>query len=88
MKILKKIFKGVLILIAVLVLGFIGLIVYAVISDYKPKEKEMISQSDNPSVLKDSLTFSFLTWNIGYAGLDKDMDFFYGWRNKSNYTRK
>ena len=77
MKILKKLFKGVLILIAALVLCFIGLIVYAVISDYKPKEKEMISQSDNPSLLNDSHTFSLLTWNIGYAGLDKDMDFFY-----------
>jgi endonuclease/exonuclease/phosphatase family metal-dependent hydrolase len=77
MKILKKILKTVLIIIAVLVLGFIGLIVYAVISDYKPIEKVMISQSDSPSVLNDSLTLSFLTWNIGYAGLDKDMDFFY-----------
>ncbi len=77
MKILRKIFKGVLILIVVLVLGFIGLIVYAVISDYKPKEKEMISQSDSPSVLKGSHTFSLLTWNIGYAGLDKNMDFFF-----------
>ena len=39
MKILKKILKSVLIIVAVLSLGFIGLIVYAVISDYKPKEK-------------------------------------------------
>ena len=77
MKILKKFLKTVLIIIAVLVLGFIGLIVYAVISDYKPKEKVMISQSDSPSVLNDSLTLSFLTWNMGYAGMDKDMDFFY-----------
>jgi len=76
MKILKKILKAVLIIIVVLVLGFIGLIVYAMISDYKPEEKEVISQSDSPSLLNDSLIFSFLTWNIGYAGLDKDMDFF------------
>ncbi len=76
MKTLKKILKAVLIILAIVVLGFIGLIVYAVISDYKPEEKELISQSDNPSVLDDSLTLSLLTWNIGYAGLDKDMDFF------------
>jgi endonuclease/exonuclease/phosphatase family metal-dependent hydrolase len=76
MKTLKKILKAVLILIAILVLGFIGLIVYAVISDYKPEKKELISRSDSPSVLNDSLTISLLTWNIGYAGLDKDMDFF------------
>ena len=77
MKTLKKILKSVLIIIAVLVLGFIGLLVYALISDYKPEEKEVISKSDSPSVLDNSSTFSLLTWNIGYAGLDKDMDFFY-----------
>ena len=77
MRILKKTLKAVLVLIAVLVLGFIGLIVYALISDYKPEDKVVISQSDSPALLPDSLTFSVLTWNIGYAGLDKDMDFFY-----------
>jgi endonuclease/exonuclease/phosphatase family metal-dependent hydrolase len=76
MKTLNKILKAVLIILAVLIVGFAGLIVYAVISDYKPEAKELISQSDSPSVLDDSLTLSLLTWNIGYAGLDKDMDFF------------
>jgi endonuclease/exonuclease/phosphatase family metal-dependent hydrolase len=77
MKILKKILKAFLIVLAVLVLGLIGLIVYAIASDYKPGEKELISQFDNPSVLKDSLSLTLLTWNIGYAGLDRYMDFFY-----------
>lgn len=76
MKIIKRILKAILLIIAALILGFIGLIVYAMISDYKPAEKEIISQSDNPSLLNDSSTLSILTWNIGYAGLDKDMDFF------------
>jgi len=73
---MKKLLRALLLIIAVLVLGFAGLIIYAVISDYKPEEKELISQTDSPSVLDDSLTLSLLTWNIGYAGLDKDMDFF------------
>lgn len=76
MKILKKILKAILIVIAVLVLGFIGIILYAMASEYKPHDKELIAQPGNPSLLRDSLTLSFLTWNIGYAGLDKDMDFF------------
>jgi endonuclease/exonuclease/phosphatase family metal-dependent hydrolase len=76
MKILKKTLKIFLIIIAILALGFIGLILYAMASDYKPDDKELIAQPDNPSVLKDSLIFSLLTWNIGYAGLDRDMDFF------------
>jgi endonuclease/exonuclease/phosphatase family metal-dependent hydrolase len=77
MKTFKKILKVVLILAAVLVFGFISLIVYAVVSDFKPKEKELIFQAEHPSVLNDSLTLTLLSWNIGYAGLDKEMDFFY-----------
>jgi len=77
MKNLKKILKYVLILIAVLAFGFVGLIVYAIVTDYKPDEKELIVKTENAPVLKDSLSISLLTWNIGYAGLDKDMDFFY-----------
>jgi endonuclease/exonuclease/phosphatase family metal-dependent hydrolase len=76
MKTLKKILKILLLIIALLVLGFIGLIVYAMATDYKPDKKELISRPDKPSVLEDSLSFSLLTWNIGYAGLDKKMDFF------------
>jgi len=76
MKTLKTILKALLIVIGVLAVGFIGLIVYAMVSDYKPEEKELISRPDRPSVLEDSLSYSLLTWNIGYAGLDKAMDFF------------
>lgn len=77
MKIIKRIFIGFAIVIAVAVLGLAGLIIYALASDYKPVEKEIISQSNNPSMLKDSLSITLLTWNIGYAGLDREMDFFY-----------
>jgi len=76
MKTVKKILKIFLIIIAILVPGFIGLILYAMASEYKPGDKELIAQPDNSSVLNDSSIFSLLTWNIGYAGLDKDMDFF------------
>jgi endonuclease/exonuclease/phosphatase family metal-dependent hydrolase len=76
MKIVKKILKSLLLIIVFFVLGFICLIAYAKISEYKPAEKELISQSETPSIINDSLTLSILTWNIGYAGLDSDMDFF------------
>jgi endonuclease/exonuclease/phosphatase family metal-dependent hydrolase len=73
----KKILKAILVIIAIILTGFIGLIVYSVFTDYKPDEKEIISISDKPSVLEDSSRLTLLTWNIGYAGLDKAMDFFY-----------
>jgi endonuclease/exonuclease/phosphatase family metal-dependent hydrolase len=77
MKIIKKTLIGVAMVIAFAILAFAGLIIYALASDYKPVEKEVIAQSNNPSILKDSLDITLLTWNIGYAGLDKGMDFFY-----------
>jgi endonuclease/exonuclease/phosphatase family metal-dependent hydrolase len=76
MKILKKVLKAVLVIIAILAFSFIALIVIAMGSDYKPGEKELLARSDKPSVLDDSISYSLLTWNIGYAGLDKGMDFF------------
>jgi endonuclease/exonuclease/phosphatase family metal-dependent hydrolase len=53
------------------------LIGYALISDYKPDEKTAIYDSDKPEKLTDTAEISLITWNIGYCGLDKEMDFFY-----------
>lgn len=77
MKVLKKLLKAFLILAIVLAAGFAALIIYAVITDYKPGEKTAIEINDSPAQLNDSLVLSLMTWNIGYCGLDKEMDFFY-----------
>ncbi|MGB8491625.1 MAG: endonuclease/exonuclease/phosphatase family protein [Bacteroidales bacterium] len=74
---MKKILKVILGLVLLLVLCFAGIIIYAVISDYKPGPTETIYTSEKPGRLADSAEISLLTWNIGYCGLDKDMDFFY-----------
>jgi endonuclease/exonuclease/phosphatase family metal-dependent hydrolase len=77
MKILKRILKIFLTLIILIVLGFTGIIIFALISDYKPEATEEVYSSDNPDRLADTCEISLLTWNIGYCGLDKEMDFFY-----------
>jgi len=77
MKILKGILKVVLAFVILIITGLAGIIVYAIISDFKPAEKEVISTNMSPVFLSDSAEISFLTWNIGYCGMDKDMDFFY-----------
>jgi endonuclease/exonuclease/phosphatase family metal-dependent hydrolase len=77
MKILKRILKAFLVLILFLVIGFVGIIVYAIISDYKPAEKIQVYSTDKAGKLNDTASFTLLTWNIGYCGLDKAMDFFY-----------
>lgn len=77
MKIVKKILKA----LGIAVLGIVAIlaviIIYAVITDYRPKEKTPIEVNENPGQLGDSVTLSLLTWNLGYAGLDDKMDFFY-----------
>jgi endonuclease/exonuclease/phosphatase family metal-dependent hydrolase len=88
MKIIKKILKTILAVILLLLLVFAGIIVYAVISDYKPEEKTVLFHSDKSDTLKDSLEISLMTWNIGYCGLDRDMDFFYDGGTKVMTPRK
>lgn len=63
-------------LIAILI--FAGFIIYITITDYKPDKVEIIVDNDVASIGKlQKDTFSLMNWNIGYAGLGADMDFFY-----------
>jgi endonuclease/exonuclease/phosphatase family metal-dependent hydrolase len=57
--------------------AFILFLIYAWLDDYRPEEKILIAEDDRAPALPDSSTFSLLIWNIGYAGLDASMDFFY-----------
>lgn len=88
MKAIKKILKALLLLILLFLICFAGIIIYAVISDYKPKEKEIQFTSDKPDLLSDSSDISLLTWNIGYCGLDSAMDFFYDGGKKVRTPRQ
>ena len=45
--------------------------------DYKPGKVETISLSSKTTRLDVSKALKILSWNIGYAGLNKEMDFFY-----------
>ena len=74
---MKKLLKFLLYLIIIFVLAFGVFLIYASINDYKPEEKITVMKSENPDVLSDTITFSIINWNIGYCGLNKEMDFFY-----------
>lgn len=67
--------------IGLLILGFILLfgsfLVYATINDYTPQSCEGIFKTEKSDTLQVSDEISILSWNIGYAGLDREMDFFY-----------
>ncbi len=84
-----KLFLKILVLIVLLPCLILGLLIlYATITDYKPDETEVVYQpeakTDTLSIVK---TYSLLIWNIGYAGLDKQMDFFYDGGKKVRTTR-
>ena len=77
MPILRKILKAALFILLLLVLSLAGIIVYALITDYKPTEISTQFTSANPDRLSDTAAISIITWNIGYCGLDSAMDFFF-----------
>lgn len=71
-----KFLKYLLITLAFLIGLFVIFLTYATITDYKPDETEIVFESENPGLLVDSV-YDAVIWNIGYAGLDASMDFFY-----------
>lgn len=73
----SKIIKPIsfIVLAAVLIVG--GFLLYITFTDYKPKEiVELTVHNNQEQLLKQGKPFSVTTFNIGYAGLDKDQDFF------------
>jgi hypothetical protein len=72
---LIKILAGILFIPAGVILGFL---LFLTVTDYHPAEKETIMIGGNGKTLPpEKKDFTFLTWNIGYGGLGKNMDFFY-----------
>lgn len=71
--------KGIRLLILILLLPIIYIVMVlliAQISYYQPENEEQLMESSAISLLTDT-TFTALSWNIGYAGLGKNADFFF-----------
>jgi endonuclease/exonuclease/phosphatase family metal-dependent hydrolase len=72
-----KIIRSLLYLLLILVGAFLLFLLYATIDDYRPDEMIIQSIDCENDILVDSMELKLLIWNIGYAGLDASMDFFY-----------
>jgi len=72
-----KIIRPFLYLILILVIGFAIFLVVATVDEYNPVTVELLHDSDLVPSLPDSMEVNLLIWNVGYAGLDASMDFFY-----------
>lgn len=73
---MKKIILFIAKTFLVILLLFAGILGYFTLTDYHPTEKINLLEDSEPTLLEDS-SFTILSWNIGYAGLGADMDFFY-----------
>lgn len=73
----KKLLKATLICVGALFVFVILFFGVAYLCEYRPDIRESVLQSD--AKVADTLpdTITILTWNIGYAGLGDNMDFFY-----------
>lgn len=83
-----KILKWIIYVVLVPVAAFGFFLLYASITNYSPNEQTLLLENDNSETLSDTLSFSMVCWNIGYAGLDKSMDFFYDGGEKVRPTKK
>jgi endonuclease/exonuclease/phosphatase family metal-dependent hydrolase len=72
-----KIIRPLLYLLLILAGAFLLFLLYATTTDYRPDEVSVQAIECEPDTISDSLHIDLLIWNIGYAGLDASMDFFY-----------
>lgn len=71
--------KGIRFVLLILLLPLLYVIVVLAIAQanyYQPKDEEILLENSKISLLTDS-TFTVLNWNIGYAGLGENADFFF-----------
>lgn len=75
---LKLIIVCLICLAAILFVYILGVFVYSLLTEFKPPQSEEITVSrSGKKIIPSGRELRFLTWNIGYGGLGKEMDFFY-----------
>ena len=78
MKMLKRIFRVLILVLLIIFIGFGIFLFYFTLKDYQPLPvEETMIYNRKPTRLIDSVPLTFISWNIGYCGLSKEMDFFY-----------
>jgi endonuclease/exonuclease/phosphatase family metal-dependent hydrolase len=71
-----------------LILAILGFLCFCTLREFHPAGSEILKIHGYPGEMTGARSdFTFLTWNIGYAGLGKEMDFFYDGGKRSRSTR-
>ena len=64
-------------------------ILFITFSDFKPDKVISLIDNKNPvDIVESTDTLKFISWNIGYAGLGAEMDFFYDGGKKVRPTKQ
>jgi endonuclease/exonuclease/phosphatase family metal-dependent hydrolase len=74
--------------IGILLLLFLLFLLISTIIEFRPPEQKLIASPATTDTLSDTTIFSALIWNIGYAGLGANMDFFYDGGKEVRDTRE
>ena len=76
---MKKFLRVLLLLLLVLVIAVGGLLGWLTATEFRPEPVEsldFLSHSDEAAAIPEGAELKILSWNVGYAGLGKDSDFF------------
>jgi endonuclease/exonuclease/phosphatase family metal-dependent hydrolase len=85
---MKNILKATMWLVIIVVMIFAGFLLYITIVDYSPDKVESLRETKTDLEPREFDTLSFISWNIGYAGLGAEMDFFYDDGKKVRPTKE
>jgi len=83
-----RVLKNLGLILLVVVLLFAGFIIYSTLTWYDPPKEFVLNQNTNPDIIPCDSAMNILSWNIGYAGLGDDMDFFYDGGTRVRDTRQ
>lgn len=72
----KKILKGIGILLLILVVLLLCAVIWLTVREYRPDATENLGAVSGTKTLSKKDSFSIMTFNTGYAGLDATEDFF------------
>ena len=76
--VLKLFLVCIICLISVCILYLAGVLIYSSITEFRPDKKLNLEiEPKGVESLSTGKIISLMTWNIGYGGLGKEMDFFY-----------
>lgn len=74
MKLFLKSLLGILCILLILVIGYV---IFMIVSDYRPEAEEKVQIDNNQKkILEFKKEYTLTTFNVGYAGMDKNVDFF------------